>query len=631
MKRPLTLLAILTLPLAAADPAARERVFERQVAPLLASRCLECHDAAKREGKLDLSRRDAAFQGGREGPAIVPGKPEESLLWESVDFDDMPHEREPLAAAEKQLLHDWIADGAVWTLETLDPADYRYDRSAGEQWIQRLTVEEYVRSVRDTLEVDIAAEARRLLPADVRADGFSNTAYNLGVDLDHVAAFAELARLVVERLDAVDYAQRFQRGRSVEDKAMRGLIEEMGRWVMRRPLEGAEVDALRGVSTSVVAAGGGYEESVERILEAMLQSPGFLYRIEPQQPGARVSGHALATRLSYILWGSSPSRELARAAERDRLQGAEDVRWHAERMLDDERARQRALEFAEQWLNLGRLERLDPNPEHFPDWDPALAAAMREETLAFFEEVAWRRRRPLGELLNAQLSYLTPELAAHYQLPLELDGAGPRRVELDAVPSRGGLLTHGSVLTIGGDEASMVTRGLFVLNELLRGVVNDPPPCVDTTPVASRPGLTQRGAAAERVADPNCGACHGRFEPLAYGLEKFDGLGRYLERDRHGNELRDDGELLVPGTAEPIAYASSAELMDLLAGSDRVAESLTWKLVQFALGRPLTSLDAPQVDEIHARAREQGGSYRDLMLALVTSDLVLKNPPQARF
>ena len=139
-------------------------------------------------------------------------------------------------------------------------------------------------------------------------------------------------------------------------------------------------------------------------------------------------------------------------------------------------------------------------------------------------------------------------------------------------------MTQGSVLTVGGDDASMVTRGLFVMHELLRGVVRDPPPCVDTTPVPSKPGLTQRMISESRIANQRCTVCHSRFEPLAFGLEKFDGLGTYRETDEHGNMLRDDGEFFALGQEKPTAYKSTAELIDLLAGSERVRETLTWKV-----------------------------------------------------
>jgi hypothetical protein len=250
---------------------------------------------------------------------------------------------------------------------------------------------------------------------------------------------------------------------------------------------------------------------------------------------------------------------------------------------------------------------------------------MKQETLAFAEEILWKQDRPLSDLLNAQVSFLTPPLAKHYGIPPQGDGGSKgQRYDLSAVPERGGLLTQGSVLTVGGDEASMVTRGLFVLHDLLRGVVKDPPPCVDTTPVPTKAGLTQRGVAEVRIANANCGGCHARFEPLAFGLEKFDGLGSYHEKDKHGNPLRDDGQILFPGEAKPVKYQTSAELMTLLAESGRVKESLTWKAAQFALGRPLSAMEAPAMENIHQTAQKAGGRYPDLMLAIILSDLVQK-------
>jgi hypothetical protein len=197
-----------------------------------------------------------------------------------------------------------------------------------------------------------------------------------------------------------------------------------------------------------------------------------------------------------------------------------------------------------------------------------------------------------------------------------------KRYDLSQVEGRGGLLTQGSVLTIGGDDASMVTRGLFVLHDLLRGIVKDPPPCVDTTPIPTKPGLTQRVIAMQRINNPACGGCHSKFEPLAFGLEKFDGLGSYHNKDEHGNTLRDDGEILFPGLAQPVPYRSSGELMDLLAQSERVGKSMTRKVTQFALGRPLVGGDAPILDKIHKYARKNGATYQSLMTAIVKSDLV---------
>gem|GEM_PF-4924628 len=143
---------------------------------------------------------------------------------------------------------------------------------------------------------------------------------------------------------------------------------------------------------------------------------------------------------------------------------------------------------------------LQPNKEKFPQWDPAIAADMREETLRFFRDLLWERERPLTDLLNAQFTYATPRLAKHYGL--EPKDEGFARYDLSSIPSRGGLLTQGGVLTIGGDEAAMVTRGLFALEELLLGKVGNPPPGLDTTPPPSMPGRSHRAISEERVNAP---------------------------------------------------------------------------------------------------------------------------------
>jgi hypothetical protein len=605
---------------------AQARHFETEVAPLLSRHCLECHDSPSKKGGLDLSKKIAALAGGESGKAIVPGKATESLLWESVDLDEMPKERSPLSPAEKKLLREWINSGATWSLDMIDPAVYAHDSRIANNWVRRLTVDEYIETVRGAVGVNIAEQARKILPADLRADGFSNTAYNLTVDLKHVEAYVRLAEIVVSRMDVQAFARQFSKSKKLTDDSMRGLIAKMGKWLLRGPLEESEVVLYRGISTTVASTGGDFEQAVGYILEAMLQSPRFIYRMENQRGDGTawpIGEYELASRLSYIVWGAPPDKALIRAADDGDLNRS-GTRLQVERMLKDPRAVRRSKQFCFQWLDLGRLENLRPDPNKFPNWDAQLAGDMRHETLAFFQDVVWEQERPLSDLLNAQVTYVTLRLARHYGLQLANTGSVDKLVrhDLSATPGRGGLLTQGSVLTVGGDEASMVTRGLFVLHDLLRGVVKDPPPCVDVTPTPSKPGLTQRGIAEARIGNKACGGCHKKFEPLAFGLEKFDGAGAYQDVDHHGNSLRDDGEILFPGAAQPVKYASASELMDLLARSERVRLSITWKLTQFSLGRPLVAADARVVNEIHQASQKAGGTYASLITAIVLSDLV---------
>ncbi len=608
--------------LAAGNDSTRAHFFETKIAPLLSTHCLECHDSASRQGGLDLSRKTAALAGGESGVAIQPGKPDDSLVWQSVQDDVMPQDRDPLSGGEKALLRQWIESGAHWSVDWIDPAIYK-EGKGGENWVRRLTLPEYIETVRTAVGVDIAQEARKILPPDTRADGFRNTAYNLSVDFEHVDAYAQLAEIIVQQMDVDRFASQFTKNKRLIDDDMRALVSEMGQWVLRGPLNGREVAVYRGITTSVASAGGDFEEAARYVLQAMLQSPRFLYRIENQRGDGSpspASEYELASRISYIVWGAPPDRELIRAAEAGDLYDADALRKHVERMLQDPRAIERSRQFITQWLDLDRLGNLNPGSEQFPDWDPSIAEDMRAETLEFFTEVVWRQNRPLAELLNAQFTFATPRLAKHYRM--DAQGKGMTRYDLTKVPERGGLLTQGSLLTIGGDNASMVTRGLFVLNDLLFSEVGDPPPGLDTTPVPPSPGRSHRAIAMERVESTSCGGCHSRFEPLAYGLERFDGLGSYHKVDRHGNQLREDGEILFPGTGKPVAYKSASELMDLLANSDRVSQCLTRKLTQFALGRPLVAADARSVRQIHGQAHENGGTYASTITAIVMSDLV---------
>ena len=608
----------------------KEQFFDREIAPLLSRHCLECHDTVNHKGRLDLSKKSTAFATAKKETVIVPGKSAESLLWEVVEADDMPNERDSLSVDEKKLLRKWIDDGAVWAGEEIDPLAHTLDWRVNQNWVRRLTVPEYIETVRSLTGVDIAKEARETLPPDIRADGFSNTAYNLTVDLKHIEAYSRLAGIIVGKMNVRQFAKRFSRKRGFTDDVMRDLVAKMGKWLLRAPLEEHEVAAFRGISTTVAAAGGTFEEALSLLVEAMLQSPRFLYRVENERGDGTawpVSEYELASRMSYIIWGAPPDTQLLEAAENGQLFEDDSLEAQLKRMLDDPRAAKRSAEFVHEWLNLGRLANMKPNPEKFPQWNADLANDMRAETIAFFDDVVWKQNRPLADLLNAKLTYATPRLARHYGLPVQRGGLA--RYDLKSVPERGGLLTQGSVLTIGGDEASMVTRGLFVLRDLLRSGVKDPPPSVNTEPVPSKAGLTQRNIARKRIADKTCGGCHIKFEPLAFGLEKFDGIGAFHEKDEHGNTLRDDGEILFPGTAKTVPYDSSAELMNLLAGSDRVQQCLTWKVAQFALGRPLGPADSRTLDKVHQAAQKGGGTYASLMRAIIKSDLVQKTQTEA--
>ena len=595
-----------------------EQHFRQSVAPVVAKNCLQCHDPATAEGDLILDQDSENFR-----ELIDVDSLDENPFWLSILNDEMPKDRPPLQADEKQAIKRWLEDDAVWTEGQIDPADYQYNAQQP-FFVRRLTTPEYIRSVRAAVGIDIAKAAKTQLPQDLRADGFQNTAYNLTVDLNHIETYNQLAKQIVAQMDVLAFVKPFGHRALLTDNEMRGLIQSMGTQILRGPLSDQEIDSLRGISTSVAAAGGDYEAACRATLQALLQSPRFLYRIENQDrrgAAAFLDDYEIANRLSYLVCGAPPDAPLLAAAKRGHLRDSDNIRRHVQRLLASPQAIEHSEDFLSQWLNLKHLDSLQPNEQRFPNWTPPLAAEMQTETLKFFRAVIWEEKRALTALLNTQYTFCTPRLAKHYGLSPQADGW--QRYDLSKVAHRGGLLTHGSVLSIGGDEASMVTRGLFVLKELLRGTVNDPPPCVDTSPVAATANVSAREISEKRIQNQACGGCHQRFEPLAFGLEKFDGLGSFMQRDHHGNALREDGDILIPGTAKPLLFSTSAQLMDTLADHPRVHHTLVWKLCQFAKGRPLTSEDAPFVTQIAKQAAENGGTYQAVIEAMAVSPLIL--------
>lgn len=603
-------------------------LFEKEIVPILAQNCMDCHGWKTRKGKLDLTRKFSAFKGGQSGKAIVPGKHDISLLYESIESDEMPEDRPPLTLKQKRLIKQWIDDGAHWSIDSFAQKDYEVKSPTEGIWVQRLTVPEYINTVRATTGIDITADARKILPPDLRADGFSNTAYNLNVDLKHVNAYSQLAQLISQRLALDTFLKKHNARFKLTPADLTHDIKSIGQWLLRAPLTDNEIEPYLKIAQAVTQESGTYKETMTYIIQAMLQSPRFIYRIENQHPNQkRPNPYELASRLSYILWGAPPDHELYRAAESGKLESPSDIERQIDRMLKDPRVIDNSLRFVTEWLNLNRLDNLRPNPKRFPNWKPSLATAMRNETLAFFKEIAWNEKRPLTQLFNAQVTFLTPELARHYGLPAK--GKSLTAYNLKGIPSRGGLLTHGSILTIGGDDASMVTRGLFVLHDVLRGKVDDPPPGLDTTPIPPKPGMSHRDVSMKRLQDANCGGCHASFEPLAFSLEKYDGLGTFHQKDEHGNQLREDGHILFPDTKTPVQYKTTAEFMDILAKHDRVHETIVRKLTQFSLGRPLRENDEPHIKQINQAAKSNGSTYSAMIKAILMSDLIQRTHTEA--
>lgn len=395
----------------------------------------------------------------------------------------------------------------------------------------------------------------------------------------------------------------------------RALLQTLAQRAWRRPASSAELARLERLSPPEA----GLEECAQTALVALLAAPHFLYRAEPDPPGARgvraLDAWELATRLSYFLWSTLPDAELFAAAADGSLLQPEVLDAQLARMLQSPRARALADNFAAQWLQLRSLDRIHPDPAQFPEFDDALRQDMRDETLAFFEAVL-REDRDLRELLDGRFSYLNERLARLYGIP-GVQGAALREVSLEGTPRRG-LLTQASILAVTSNptRTSPVKRGKWVLDNVLGAPPPPPPPGVpvlDESPQASAAAPLRERLQRHR-ADPDCAVCHAKMDALGFGLEQFDALGRFREQD--GAYAVDARGSLPDGRS----FDGAAQLAEALAADGAFLRCLSEKLLVYALGRGLEPADRATVDRILAGLDPARPTLSDILRAIVHSD-----------
>jgi hypothetical protein len=478
---------------------------------------------------------------------------------------------------------------------------------------RRLNRAELVATLADVLGVD-ASDLADQMPPDYRAEGFSNTASALIVTTDDVEMWAGVAEQIVTRIPAVaDFVAGHTSCTAFTAECQNEFIGNVGRKLYRRPVSASEVAALTPLFEHVAAEGDTFVDGASAVVEAMLQAPAFLYRLESQSAGdadgpyRSLDGYEIASRLSYLVLGSAPDGALLAAAEDGSLADPAARVEQVRRMLADGRARNTSLRFVSDWTHLDRLDHLAVD----------LSEDLRLETEAVFEELVWEEGRPLNELFDAEYTFATEALAAAYGL--ESAGPGLQRYDLADVPQRHGLLTQGAVLSWEDGTASMVQRGLFVLREVVCAGVAPPPAGVNDTPPDPEPGKSKRYYAEQRMATNPCGGCHTQIDPIGFAFEQYDGAGVWMQTDAFGNELRSDGELYTQ-FHDHLAFADAAELGQILASDARVADCLLLKVAQFSLGRRLAVSDGCTLAAVRDAVEDDGLGYQGLLEALVEQD-----------
>ena len=399
----------------------------------------------------------------------------------------------------------------------------------------------------------------------------------------------------------------------------REILSSLARRAYRRPVTGADVDALLGFF-EFGRLDGSFDAGVQFALERLLVDPEFLFRVE-RDPDGLAAGTVyalddveLASRLSFFLWSTIPDDELLAVAERGELSRPAVLERQVRRMLADPRAVEMVNNFASQWLLVRNVRFAEPDRALFPEFDGNLRAALARETELLFQD-QFRRDLSILDLLRADYSFVNRRLAEHYDIP-DVYGSHFRRVSL-LDERRHGLLGHGSVLTVTSypNRTSPVLRGKWVLENLLGAPPPPPPP--DVPSLDESPGATPttvRERLERHRANPVCASCHARMDPLGFALENFDPIGRWREAD---GALPIDASADMPDGSTvdgPVAFRNA-----LLERHEEFAGNFTEKLMTYALGRGVAHPDAPAVRAIVSDAGAANYRWSDVILGIVKS------------
>jgi mono/diheme cytochrome c family protein len=415
------------------------------------------------------------------------------------------------------------------------------------------------------------------------------------------------------------------RPRSADDEAAcaREIVTRLTRQAFRRPVTDEDLETPLAFYEAGRAEGG-FEAGVQNALMIVLASPEFLYRFtappDDAPPGSvyPVDQYGLASRLSFFLWSSVPDDELLGLAERGELGDPRVIERQVQRMLRDERARALVTNFAAQWLDIRGVRGIVPDPVLFPEFNPDLGDAFAEELSLFVGSVLLEDRSVLA-LLSAKHTYLNERLALHYGIP-GVRGDSFRRVEL-ADANRWGLFGKGGILmaTSYPNRTAPVLRGAWILEAITGTPPAAPPPNVEAFPE------TQEGEAPKTVrerlemhrSNPSCNGCHGVMDPLGFALENFDAIGAWRVKDREAGEAIDSSGQLADGTVVdgPVDLREA-----LLADPTQFVQTLTEKLMIYALGRGVEYYDMPAVRRIVREAKAENYRFSALLAGIARSE-----------
>jgi hypothetical protein len=639
---------------APADREVDESYFAERVYPVLhAVQCERCHtdNGVASETRLEFPEDDAGHDritafGLSLIDLINRSDPERSLLLRKPTkrVKHTGGQRIKPGSEEEKVLRSWIDYLANLPDDQVRQARERIARAEGRGLealtVRRLTHSQYNHTVRDLLGDQ--SQPAVSFPKEDFVNGFKNQVEGQGISPLQAEAYGKAAeRLALAAFRGDDHHRLIPRQpRSPTDAESAGaFVRQFGLKAFRRPLKDDEERRYRDLFLHEAGRTQDFHRGATIVVEAMLQSPHFLFRVE-RGTGGPNAPYEVASRLSYFLWDTMPSDDLLRAAGAGELSSTEQVEAVARRMLDDPRARSSMEEFLAQWLRFDRVLDATRDRRRFREYNAEVAAAMVEETRRLFNHLVWDDR-DFMEFFTANYTFANSDLARLYDLPAPDEEFG--RVEYPAESGRSGVLGHGTFLvaTSKPAETSPTARGLFVRNHFLSQEIPPPPAGVNTNlpAITENAPMTNRQRLEIHLNSESCSGCHRLIDPIGLGFEQYNAIGTFQEKMAiqfgrgRDNESRGRGpttiELDIDSSGyiqgiEGATFSTPRELGRLLAESKTCQKAIVKQLFRYAFGRQETPNDQPVIDDLFETFRDSGFQFRELIVALVTSELFLQ-------
>ncbi len=605
-------LILSAFPALAADPTDPHKVetqafFKARVTPFLNTYCIACHqNKTPTRGGVNFS------------PALKdPGHPGFAEQWKKagarVAAHDMPPKAMPQPSdADRDMFAEWLT--RLKYLSVKDPGPFV---------IRRLTKTEYGNTLHDLTGADPSIVDG--LPDEVSGEGYMNSLSPIQLEQYLKIADKVVTQLTSQKAPAAT-ATRLRLFGKPPAKPTRETAREvaiaLAKKAYRRPAPPAEIDILLAAFDLGKTKNLPYQQSLQLMLKAALISPQFLF-ITPVESGTTsgivpLDDYQLASRLSYLLWSTMPDATLMALADNGTLHQPAVLEAQTLRLLKDPRSRALFDGFGAQWLGVGNIKKQVFDPALFPQMNPQLRTAMYDEARLYFESIV-RENQSIVRFVDGNYTYLNASLAPFYGLEKSVTGTAMQRVTLPD-GNRGGVLSMPGVLAANSlpTRTSAVKRGVWVLEQILGQHVPSPPPNVpplDQQDQSAIKNLTLRERTELHRTNPVCANCHKILDPIGFGLENFDAIGRWRERDSNGKPIDAAGEL--PGGEH---FSSPKDLKAIIAGrTDALSRNMVEKLLAYSLGRRLEGYDEIVVDKLVQDVGADGYRMQTLIKSVVTS------------